>query len=150
MQQRLTNIFASQWKDRPFERYVGPWTLKDGLRQTKNKVLWVGNTYDPVTPLASAKRMAEGFGRESGSLLIQDGRGHCTLAEPSLCSIKAIQSYLVNGTVPAWGTVCVSEDNVAFPDKEEMRVLAKDDEELMQAAHRVREVLGFGSVGMAV
>lgn len=37
-----------------------------------------------VTPLKSAKRMAEGFGRDSGSLLIQEGRGHCTIAEPSV------------------------------------------------------------------
>jgi hypothetical protein len=25
------------WTDRPFERYAGPWTKKDGLKTTKNK-----------------------------------------------------------------------------------------------------------------
>lgn len=40
-------IGCKGWPERPFERYPGPWTQKDGLRDTANPVLWVGNTYDP-------------------------------------------------------------------------------------------------------
>jgi hypothetical protein len=43
----LTRCYTLQWTDRPFERYSGPWTVKDGLRKTRNKILWVGNTLDP-------------------------------------------------------------------------------------------------------
>ena len=39
-------LICRGWKDRPYERYEGPWTVADGLRKTKNKVLWIGNTYD--------------------------------------------------------------------------------------------------------
>ncbi len=34
------------WNDRPYERYEGPWDVKEGLRKTRNKVLWIGNTFD--------------------------------------------------------------------------------------------------------
>ncbi|KAL1412438.1 hypothetical protein Q8F55_000183 [Vanrija albida] len=108
---------CTKWQDRPYERYPGPWTRKDGLPKPKNPILWVGNTYDPVTPLASAQRMVEGFGRDAARLLVHDGRGHCTTAEPSLCTVKALSDFFVRGVLPAEGTVCKADDGFIFPDK---------------------------------
>ncbi|CAE6538113.1 unnamed protein product [Rhizoctonia solani] len=70
---------------------------------------------DPVTPLPSAVKMSRGFGKESASLLIQKGFGHCSSAHPSLCTAKNIQNYFVNGTVPANGTYCTPEPGWIYP-----------------------------------
>jgi hypothetical protein len=66
-----------------YERYAGPFSVAQGLRPFKNTILLVGNTHDPITP-SGARTMAEGFGEESASLLINDARGHTTLYESSV------------------------------------------------------------------
>jgi hypothetical protein len=58
------NGFAcSRWKVKAKEVYSGNFQVK-----TKNPVLLVGNTYDPVTPLASARNTSAGF---DGSVVLQ-------------------------------------------------------------------------------
>jgi len=66
--------------------------------------LLVGNSYDPVTPLVSAMNTSAGF--EGSVVLHHNGYGHCSNAQPSLCTAKAIQAYFNNGTLPAPGTIC--------------------------------------------
>lgn len=55
---------CANWPWAAKERYGGPWV---GIK-TKNPVLWFGNTYDPATPLASAKNMSAGF---EGSVVVE-------------------------------------------------------------------------------
>ena len=136
-----------QYKDGAFERYAGPFSVAEGLRPLRNKILFVGNSFDPATPLESAKRMAADFGEENASLLISDGRGHTTLSGipvsvPALlslfpvtdgpktdlhggvlvvqgsqpCTNAAIAAYFVNGTLPAYGTVCPVDEEAVFPE----------------------------------
>ncbi|CAE6414342.1 unnamed protein product [Rhizoctonia solani] len=62
------------WSFRATERYTGPWTVEEGLSKTRFPILFVSLDADPVTPLASAVKMSRGFGNESASLLIQQGR----------------------------------------------------------------------------
>ncbi len=58
------NAFAcSTWKEKAKEIYSGSFQIK-----TKNQILLVGNTYDPVTPLASARNTSAGF---DGSVVLQ-------------------------------------------------------------------------------
>lgn len=67
--------------------------------QTSFPILFLSNTYDPVTPLASGVKMALKF-RDAG-LIEQKSAGHCTLSAVSRCTIKAIQDYVREGkTVP--------------------------------------------------
>lgn len=61
--------------------------------------------------------MVHGFGEKNSRLLVHDGRGHCTSAEPSLCTAKVIRAYLINGTLPEEGTVCKPEPGFVFPEK---------------------------------
>ncbi|WP_406194641.1 alpha/beta hydrolase [Kitasatospora sp. NBC_01560] len=68
-------------------------------------ILVVGSTGDPVTPYAWAQRMASGF--EHGVLLTRDGDGH-TGYWHSACVRETAAAYLVDGTLPAAGTVCPS------------------------------------------
>ncbi|KAI8814942.1 TAP-like protein-domain-containing protein [Cladochytrium replicatum] len=88
------------WPVRAVERYAGPWN-----RKTKNKVLVIGNTLDPVTPLESAQHLVE-LMEGSGVLLTQIGYGHCSIAQTSQCTRDIIFDYLVNGLVPESGTKC--------------------------------------------
>lgn len=60
---------CARWRTRARERYEGGFW---GVR-TRNPVLFVGNTYDPVTPIVSARNMSAGF--EGSVLLTHDACG---------------------------------------------------------------------------
>lgn len=67
----LTTIHATMYAQWPFEakeRYDGDFNVS-----TPNPVLFVGNTYDPATPLASAYNMSATF--EGSVVLEQHGFG---------------------------------------------------------------------------
>ncbi|GME23738.1 Nedd8-like protein [Neofusicoccum parvum] len=77
---------CGQWNTEAKERYRGDFGAK-----TRHPVLLIGNTYDPVTPLVSARNVSEGL--EGSVVLEHHGFG-------------ATQNYLVDGTLPEPGTVC--------------------------------------------
>ncbi|KAF7547481.1 hypothetical protein G7Z17_g7696 [Cylindrodendrum hubeiense] len=90
---------CARWKLPAKERYSGDFRVT-----TKNPMLIIGNTYDPVTPLDSAKNVSEAF---EGSVLLQhDSYGHDSLPQASLCTAKAVRSYFVDGKLPDLNTVC--------------------------------------------
>ncbi|KAI0325960.1 alpha/beta-hydrolase [Cubamyces sp. BRFM 1775] len=80
------------WPVRAVERYQGPFNNK-----LANKVLVLSNTYDPVTPLADARALANLLG-DSGTLVVLDGFGHTT-REPSQCLLKIVLAYFTTGAV---------------------------------------------------
>ena len=67
-------------------------------------VLVVGTTGDPATPYAWAQALAEQL--ESGVLLTYDGTPHTAYRKGSGCVDDAVDGYLLEGTLPAPGTVC--------------------------------------------
>ncbi|TKA78278.1 hypothetical protein B0A55_04752 [Friedmanniomyces simplex] len=81
------------WHARPHWRYEG-----DFRNQTAVPVLFASTSIDPVTPLANAFRMAEGF--EGAGVLQQDSEGHSTYSGISMCSMKAIREYFQSGKLP--------------------------------------------------
>ena len=58
-------MLCAQWQFVGKDRYEGDFRVK-----TKKPILFIGNTYDPVTPLASAKAMSEKF---EGSVVLERG-----------------------------------------------------------------------------
>lgn len=58
------------------------------------------NTYDPITPLASA--VAANTRLSNNARLIQqvDGLGHTTASHVSYCTLLAVQEYMVEGKLP--------------------------------------------------
>lgn len=56
-------FICGQWKFRAKERYGGDFSVK-----TKNPILLLGNSYDPVTPLASAHNVSDAL---EGSVVLQ-------------------------------------------------------------------------------
>ena len=75
--------------------------------------LVIGTTYDPATPY----RWAVGLASELGNarLLTQRGDGHAAFGSRSSCIDAAVIGYLLDGALPAEGTVCQQEIPFAQP-----------------------------------
>ncbi|KAG8755976.1 hypothetical protein FRC11_005620, partial [Ceratobasidium sp. 423] len=128
------------WSFRATERYTGPWTIEKGLNKTRFPILFVSLDADPVTPLPSAVKMSRGFGSDSATLLIQQGFGHTSIAHPSLCTIKNMHDYLVDGKVPKNGTYCTPEPGWIYPSNttnSKRSTLDKRDKYLLEAIEKI-------------
>ena len=90
------------WPFMAKEQYEGSFSA-----QTKTPVLYVNPTWDPVTPLASAKNSSSTL--EGSVVLEQRTTGHSVFASPNSCSLKYMRDYMVEGTLPKEGTVCENE-----------------------------------------
>ncbi|PVI05013.1 hypothetical protein DM02DRAFT_517683 [Periconia macrospinosa] len=80
--------------------------LFPGFKKTDTNVpiLFINNSADPITPLDSAKKMAEYF--NNAGVLTVDGPGHGYRSVGSVCADKYARSYLKTGSLPKEGTVC--------------------------------------------
>ncbi len=67
-------------------------------------ILVVGTTGDPATPYEWAVALAEQL--ESGVLVSYDGEGHTAYNKSNACVNGAVESYLIDGTVPASDPMC--------------------------------------------
>ena len=70
-------------------------------------LLVIGTTYDPATPYAWSQRLADDLG--TARLLTLEGDGHTAYGGESACIDSSAATYLVDGTLPAAGTVCRQE-----------------------------------------
>ncbi|MEV0635133.1 alpha/beta hydrolase [Streptomyces sp. NPDC050619] len=69
-------------------------------------ILVVGNTGDPATPYEGARKMANALGKGVGVELTYKGQGHGAYDSKNKCVRDAVNGYLLDGRVPAAGTVC--------------------------------------------
>ncbi|MFF3372787.1 alpha/beta hydrolase [Streptomyces sp. NPDC002680] len=69
-------------------------------------ILVVGNTGDPATPYEGARKMVGALGEGVGVELTYKGQGHGAYDSGNRCVLAAVDGYLLNGKVPAAGTVC--------------------------------------------
>ncbi|KAK0663367.1 Carboxylesterase B [Lasiodiplodia hormozganensis] len=92
-------LTCPQWRMEAKERYLGDYNVR-----TRHPMLVIGNTFDPVTPLVSARNASETF--EGSVLLHYNSHGHGSLKQPSRCQKKAVQAYFADGTLPEPGTIC--------------------------------------------
>jgi pimeloyl-ACP methyl ester carboxylesterase len=67
-------------------------------------ILVVGTTNDPATPYVWAQSLAEQL--DSGSLVTYTGEGHTAYNKSNSCVNDAVDSYLLDGTVPAADPQC--------------------------------------------
>lgn len=68
-------------------------------------IVVIGNAGDPATPVAGARKMAGKLGKGVGVLLTVKGEGHGTYGI-NQCATRAVNGHLLDGKVPADGTVC--------------------------------------------
>ncbi|KAJ6526211.1 TAP-like protein-domain-containing protein [Mycena vulgaris] len=127
----------------PPERYAGQWKLGHDLQPPRNPILFVSNTYDPVTPISSGRRMVNVFGKDNARLLENNAYGHCSVSQPSLCIAHAIRDYMIRGTLPVEGTVCQPEQRNPFPHADGYGV--REDDLIVQAL----EHLSVAMIGTA-
>lgn len=80
--------------------------------ETRHPMLVMSSTYDPICPLAAAKRARESF--RDAKLIEVMGIGHCSLSLPSTCAARLLRAYMVNGTMPAEDHTKCSRDNVPY------------------------------------
>ncbi|QES50030.1 peptidase [Streptomyces venezuelae] len=71
-------------------------------------ILVIGNTGDPATPYAGARNMVERLGPGVGVELTYKGEGHGAYNSGDPCVQKAVNSYLLDGTVPPANTTCTA------------------------------------------
>ncbi len=69
-------------------------------------ILVIGTTGDPATPYEGARRMARALGEGVGVELTYKGEGHGAYNSGDACVRRAVHGYLLDGRVPAAGTVC--------------------------------------------
>jgi len=67
-------------------------------QKLRGQVLVIGNTADPITPIASARLVAELLG-DQAALVEQLGFGHTTLAESSSCTDSIVADHIMRGIV---------------------------------------------------
>ncbi len=93
---------SSTWTVQDEDAYRGPFT-----RSSAHPVLVVGNYWDPATNYDGAVGADAVLG--SSRLLSSDSWGH-TAYGTSACVTGAVGAYLLDGTLPAEGTVCVGDE----------------------------------------
>ncbi|MDP9840948.1 alpha/beta hydrolase [Streptosporangium lutulentum] len=69
-------------------------------------IVVIGNTGDPATPYEWAPKLAKELG--TGVLVTYKGEGHASYLSGDPCVKRTTDGYLLNGKVPAEGTVCPS------------------------------------------
>ncbi|KAK2592024.1 hypothetical protein QQS21_010295 [Conoideocrella luteorostrata] len=72
--------------------------------QTKHPLLVLSTTYDPITPLRSAKVARRTF--EGSKLVEVKGYGHCSAAVESNCVKERVRAYFVDGVLPKEDVQC--------------------------------------------
>ncbi|MET9229338.1 alpha/beta hydrolase [Lentzea sp. NPDC003310] len=101
-----SNAACANWPVNP-DRYAGPWRTR-----TNAPVLVVGNYFDGVTDFRGAQAANRLIG--GSRLLAYAGWGH-TAYGVSKCATDHTNAYLLNGTLPAVGTVCPANPNPFLP-----------------------------------
>jgi hypothetical protein len=84
--------------------------------ETKHPLLILSTTYDPVSPLVSARSANKAF---VGSKIVEvKGYGHCSVSSPSICLARHVRDYLSDGKLPDSHTKCeIDGGYFTRPDK---------------------------------
>ncbi|MCB5169344.1 alpha/beta hydrolase [Streptomyces bambusae] len=85
---------------------AGAWQTPDVSAAGSAPILVIGNTGDPATPYEGARRMVQKLGPGVGVELTYEGEGHGAYNSGDPCVQKAVDAYLLQGTVPPARQVC--------------------------------------------
>lgn len=96
---------CAHWQAHDTDTYTGPWN------RSPAPLLLVGTLADPNTAYVSTQHAAAALG--NARILTETGGGHTALANQSACVNQYTSAYLIDGTLPAKGTVC-DQDQAPF------------------------------------
>ena len=88
------------WPEEP----VGPLEDYSADVDVETPALVIGTTHDPATPYAWAESLSRQLG--GARLLTHEGYGHTAYPSGNPCISRAVEDYLLHGTLPQEGTVC--------------------------------------------
>jgi len=135
------HAMCSGWKVKSKERFIGSFNTT-----TSHPILFIGNTADPVTPLANAHKMASGF--LDSVVLTQNASGHCSSSATSLCTTRAIRTYFQTGALPKSGTVCQVDSKIFGPsDITTESVYSEEDVALLEASRSLQDTYFVHALG---
>ncbi|MEV7616417.1 alpha/beta hydrolase [Streptomyces sp. NPDC089799] len=86
----------------------GAWNTPDVSAPGAGPILVIGGTGDPATPYEGAQHMVERLGPGVGVEMTYQGEGHGAYNSGDPCVQKAVDGFLLNGTVPPAKTVCTA------------------------------------------
>ncbi|MER7043604.1 alpha/beta hydrolase [Streptomyces jumonjinensis] len=84
----------------------GAWSHPDVSAPGAAPIIVIGSTGDPATPYEGTKAMAAALGEGVGIVLTYKGEGHGAYNGGNKCVRENVDGYLLEGRVPASGTVC--------------------------------------------
>ncbi|KAG8164390.1 hypothetical protein KVR01_006308 [Diaporthe batatas] len=90
------------WSIKAAERFAGPFT-----GDTATPILFVGNTYDPVTPVENALSSAQKY--KGAQALVIDAFGHGMIWTLNHCGFEKVAKYFKNGELPGDDSFCAFE-----------------------------------------
>ncbi|KAG8956955.1 hypothetical protein FRC03_010663 [Tulasnella sp. 419] len=99
----VSSSWCHLWPARAVERHTS-----QGTPKLPNQILLIGNSYDPSTPVSSARKLRDRLnagGTRQATLIQNDGSGHSSLSMDSACTYDIIKRYFVEGVVPG-DTLC--------------------------------------------
>ena len=105
-------------------------------------------------PLCLHKNLQECVSQHCGQLckilILEYRMQHCSLAAPSLCTVKAIRAYFRNGTLPEPGTVCDIQGEI-FGDRVSPFIdsLVGEERSMMNAWDKLSEIYSESYFGFA-
>jgi hypothetical protein len=76
--------------------------------ETRNKVVLIGNDFDPATPMMWSRNMASALGAKA-ALIRYKGGGHTIYGSGSACVDSAVEAYFRDLTEPARGLTCPAQ-----------------------------------------
>ncbi|OAA38689.1 Peptidase S33 tripeptidyl aminopeptidase-lik [Beauveria brongniartii RCEF 3172] len=109
-------LACSSWRAQAKWQFRGPFTTPSPSDNNASAppepgrpaapVLFLSNRLDPVTPLRSARKVAQMH--PGAGLLVQDAMGHCVFSAhpPTDCTRRVVRRYFDEGVVPAEETTC--------------------------------------------
>lgn len=100
----VSPMFGAMWFPIGYLGYEWPTRSVERLppfrpQKLRGQVLVIGNTADPITPIRSARYVAELLG-DQAVLVEQIGYGHTSLAGSSNCTTKIVVDHVMHGILP--------------------------------------------------
>jgi pimeloyl-ACP methyl ester carboxylesterase len=97
---------AMSWGNAPCSQWYGHSDQAPAAAHstTTSPILIIGTTYDPATPYWWAQALSRQL--PTSGLLTYRGDGHTAFGRGTACVDSAVNTYLLDGTLPPSGTVC--------------------------------------------